>query len=208
MQADRVGIFAPLMAEVNTDIQLFEKVKDSDVRAYEVLFKKYYQALVNYANTFLKDIEESEEMVQSVYVKMWTKREDITIHSTVQAYLYRSVNNTCMNRIRHLKVRQQHESEVIHADDSSYEHTAQEVISKELTLQIHLSLQKLPERCRQIFELSRFEGKTYKEIAEELEISVKAVEKQMGKGLQIMRKELKDYLPMILIYLSQNYWPF
>lgn len=191
-----------------TDIETFEQVKQGDIRAYEVLFKKYYQALVNYAYTFLKDIEESEEMVQTVFVKLWTKREELDIHSTVQAYLYRSVNNNCMNRLRHLKVRQQHETEVLYAENRSYEHTAQEVISKELTDRIQQSLAKLPGRCRQVFELSRFEGKTYKEIAKELQVSVKAVEKQMGKALQAMRKELAEYLPLIMIYLAQEYWLF
>jgi len=197
-----------IMAGPISDIELFEQVKGGDIRAYEVLFKKYYQALVNYANTLLRDLEESEEMVQAVMVKIWTKRTELTIHTTVQAYLYRSVNNTCMNRIRHLKVRQQHEAEVMYTETNAYQHTAEEVISKELTQKIQHSLDKLPERCREVFELSRFEGKTYKEIAESLGVGVKAVEKQMGKALQIMRKELAEYLPLVIIYLSQEYWPF
>lgn len=201
MQADRVGIFAPLMT-AQTDIQLFENIRNGDVRAYETVFRKYYQALVNYAFSMLKDKEESEEIVQHVFVNVWHKRGEITIQTSLQAYLYRAVNNQCLNKIRHLKVRENHKNEVAYSSETYYEHTAEELISKELKNKIHASLEKLPERCREVFELSRFEGMSYAEIADTLGVSVKAVEKQMSKALKTMRLELAEYLPLILLFLG------
>ncbi len=205
MQAVRLVYLRRFMT-AQVDIPEFEKIRTGDIRAYEALFRKYYQALVNYGFGLLKDREEAEEMVQQVFVNVWNKREEIVIQSSVQAYLYRAVNNLCMNRIRHLKVRDAHRNEVEYTASRSYEHSAQVLISKELTKKIQESVSRLPEKCREIFEMSRFEGLSYAEIADALGVSVKAVEKHMSKALKTLRHELAEYLPLILLYLGQDWW--
>lgn len=186
----------------HSDEVWLQQIRRGDLRAYESLFHEWYQPLCNYANTFLKDPDEAEEMVQNTFVTIWHKREEIQVKSTLQAYLYRAVNNACLNRLRHLKVRKEHESHVTSSQSLAYEHTAQAVISKELTLHIQQAVSELPETCREVFQMSRFDGLTYPEIAEVKGVSVKAIEKQMGKALRLLREKLSDYLPLILVYLS------
>lgn len=193
------------ICRVHPDSLQFELIRQGDVREYEKAFRTYYQALCNYACTFLKDPDEAEETVQQVFVNIWNKREQIQISTTLQAYLYRAVNNASLNRIRHEKVRNEHRDHVMAQTSPVIEHTAQQVISRELTREIHKAVEALPDRCRETFEMSRFEGMSYAEIAEAQGVSVKAVEKQMGKALRILRETLADYLPLILIYLSENW---
>ncbi len=183
----------------------FERIRQGDVKEYEKMFRTYYQALCNYACTFLKDPDEAEETVQQVFVNIWNKREQISITTTLQAYLYRAVNNASLNRLRHEKVRNQHRDHVQAMQSPVVEHTAQEVISRELSREISKAVESLPEKCRETFEMSRYEGLSYAEIAERHGVSIKAVEKQMGKALRILRVALSEYLPLILIYLSENF---
>ncbi|HCS19177.1 MAG TPA: RNA polymerase sigma-70 factor [Bacteroidetes bacterium] len=183
----------------------FERIRQGDVREYEKVFRTYYQALCNYACTFLKDPDEAEETVQQVFVTIWNKREQISINTTLQAYLYRAVNNASLNRIRHQKVRNEHRDQVMAMESPVVEHTAQQVISKELTREIRKAVEALPDKCREAFEMSRYEGLSYAEIAEQQGVSVKAIEKQMGKALRLLRVALADYLPLILLYLSEGF---
>ena len=183
----------------------FELIRQGNIREYEKVFRLYYQALCNYACTLLKDPDEAEEAVQQVFVAIWNKREQISINTTLQAYLYRAVNNASLNRIRHEKVRNQHRDHVMASESPVVEHTAQQVISRELTREIGKAVQSLPDKCRETFEMSRYEGLSYPEIAERQGVTVKAVEKQMGKALRLLRLSLADYLPLILLYLSEKF---
>ncbi len=180
----------------------FDRIRAGDVKEYEKAFRNWYQALCNYACTLLKDPDEAEETVQQVFVTIWNKREQISIGSTLQAYLYRAVNNAALNKIRHMKVRGEHRNEVLAGNPGYAEHTAQQVISRELSREIRKAVEALPEKARTTFEMSRYEGLSYAEIAEQQGVSVKAVEKQMGKALRMMREALSDYLPLILIFME------
>lgn len=183
----------------------FELIRQGDIREYEKVFRTYYQALCNYANTLLKDPDEAEEAVQQVFVTIWNKKEQISISTTLQAYLYRAVNNASLNRIRHEKVKNQYRDHVTARETGVEEHTAQQVISKELTREITKAVEALPDKCRETFEMSRYKGLSYAEIAEHQGVSVKAVEKQMGKALRLLRLALADYLPLILFYMAENF---
>ncbi|NJN41252.1 MAG: RNA polymerase sigma-70 factor [Flammeovirgaceae bacterium] len=166
------------------------------------MFKAYYQPLCNYAYSFLRDRDEAEETVQSTFFNFWEKRKNIEIQTSTKAYLYRSVRNTCLNAIKHEKIKQRHASDSLSVTKDHHEPVAQTVIKNELELEIARALQTLPEQCRLIFKLSRFEELKYSEIAEQLNISVKTVENQMGKALRIMREQLKEYLPLLLIFME------
>lgn len=185
------------------DLRL-DLIQQGDVREFEKAFRTYYQALCNYAYTFLKDPDEAEEAVQQVFVNIWNKKEQIQINTTLQAYLYRAVNNASLNRLRHEKVRNEHRDHVVGRTNPAVEHTAQEVISRELSREIQKAVEALPVRCRETFEMSRYEGMSYAEIASAQGVSVKAVEKQMGKALRLLREALSDYLPLLLLYLTES----
>lgn len=167
-----------------------------------MIFRSYYQSLCNYAHTFLNDPDEAEEVVQSSFITIWEKRHTLDITISLKAYLYRAVRNTCLNVIKHEKVKQKHAAHEAVMQMHGAESTAQSVLSGELETKIFEAMQHLPQQCRLVFKLSRFEDLKYGEIAEQLNISIKTVENQMGKALKIMREQLRDYLPLILILMQ------
>jgi len=179
---------------LDKDRILIEKVKTGDMVAFEQLFKKYYNELCGYAYQYFRDRDTVEDIVQDLFYKLWQKRERLEIRSSFRAYLYRAVYN---NTLQVLKEKnslqtiddQQGNYEVILSDE-----IFETVESKEIHQIIEKTLEKMPERVRKIFELSRFEGLKYREIAEHLSISIKTVEANMGKALKIFRKSLKEYV--------------
>lgn len=185
-----------------TDQQLWILLKEGDETAFEMTFKTHYQALCNYAYTFLQDRDEAEEIVQATFLNFWEKRQGIDIQSSMKSYLYRAVRNTCLNAIKHSKIRQIHASETIATTNPGYESVAQAVDASELDGRIASAMEKLPEQCRLIFKMSRFEELKYAEIADHLNLSVKTVENQMGKALKIMREQLKEYLPILIVLMN------
>ncbi len=177
-------------------------INTGDINTFEMAFRTNYNALCNYAYTFVNDHDEAEEVVQSTFINFWEKRAEININHSLKAYLYRSVRNSCLNKLKHEKVKREHEKHELTFSSLGVESTAQSVMKNELEQRIAQALTKLPEQCRLVFTLSRFEELKYQEIADQLSISVKTVENQMGKALRIMREQLKDYLPLLLIFFE------
>jgi RNA polymerase sigma-70 factor (ECF subfamily) len=182
--------------------QQIEALTAGDITAFEMFFKTYYQPLCNYAYTFLQDKEEAEEIVQGTFLSVWEKRSALTIRTGVKPYLYAMVRNACLNVIKHEKIKQKHAVEEIALSPHSHDSVTHAIASAELEFKIAEAMEKLPEQCRLVFKLSRFEELKYSEIAEQLNISVKTVENHMGKALKIMREQLKDYLPLFIILLN------
>lgn len=165
-------------------------------------FKSYYQSLCSYAWSYLKDTEEAEEVVQNTFVSIWEKRDSLNIQTSAKSYLYAMVRNACLNLIKHQKIKQKYAGEAMALANDGYEAVTHEVSSRELETRINVALETLPEQCRLVFKLSRFEDLKYAEIAEHLNISVKTVENHMGKALRLMREQLRDYLPLVTTILT------
>jgi RNA polymerase sigma-70 factor (family 1) len=176
-------------------------IKQGNERIFEETFRKYYQSLCNYANSILKEMDESEEIVQNLFLSIWEKRSDLEITISLKSYLYRAVHNHCLNRIKHLKIREEYQQYATNFYDASYESVSQTVMKNELEQKIEEAIKKLPEQCRLIFRMSRFEELKYNEIAEQLELSPKTVENQIGKALKFLRIELAEYLPLLIYFL-------
>ena len=166
-----------------------------------MLFKTFYQPLCNYAHTFVQDKDEAEEIVQSTFLSVWEKKEITEIRTGIKPYLYAMVRNACLNLIKHEKIKQKHVASELVMAERSVESVSRTVMATELETRISEAMEKLPEQCRLIFKLSRFEELKYAEIAEQLDLSVKTVENQMGKALKIMREQLKDYLPVLIVLM-------
>ena len=186
-----------------SSIQLLNTLRAGDITAFEMIFKTYYQPLCNYAYSFVQDRDEAEEIVQSTFLSVWEKREDLAIHTGIKPYLYAMVRNAALNVIKHEKIKQQHAAVELAVAEKSAESVTRTVMASELEERIYKALDKLPEHCRLVFKLSRFEELKYAEIADQLNISVKTVENQMGKALKIMREQLKDYLPLLIVLMSR-----
>lgn len=179
-----------------------QALSEGDITTFEMLFRTFYQPLCNYAYSFLRDREGAEEVVQSTFLLVWEKRETLGIRTSVKPYLYAMVRNACLNVLKHEKIKQRYAGEEIAMADRSYESVGHTIASNELEYQIKVAMDELPEQCRLVFKLSRFEELKYAEIAEQLGISVKTVENHMGKALKLMREKLKDYLPLIMVMLN------
>ena len=167
---------------------------------FEEVFRAHFSELHAYAYTMLQQDDQAEEIVQQVFYKLWLKRSDLAIQQTLKAYLYKSVHNDCLNYIKHKKVKIAHQQHVLHTQEQSSS-PVQHLAARELKEKIQEALAQLPEQCRTIFQLSRFENLKYREIAEQLQLSVKTVENQMGNALKVMRQHLAAYLPTLWLLL-------
>jgi len=147
----------------------------------------------------LQDKEDAREITQQVFYKLWTKKEKISIEYSPVAYLYKSVHNECMNYLKHNKIKAAHLKHVLADSEAVLPHDRP--AEKELSRKINETIRNLPQQCGIIFSMSRFDDMKYKEIAGKLNISVKAVEKQITKALKILRTELQEFIPLLLLIL-------
>lgn len=173
---------------------LVERLRNKDQSAFEIVFNMYYNSLCGYANKYLDEFEVAEEIVQEVFVKFWEKCESIAPDSSIKSYLYRSVHNTCLNHIKHMKVRDNYKQYVMVQMEHEMYSNKEEREEPELEKKIYDAIDELPPQCQKIFKLSRFEGLKYQEIADHLGLSIKTVEVQMGKALRVLREKLKMYI--------------
>jgi len=170
---------------------------------FETLFRSQYSHLCSYANLFLKDLDSAEEVVQEVMFRIWTNRSTLKIETSMHSYLFRAVRNGCMNVLKHQNVRQEYRNRKEHAGPENQQSREDEIIVAELEQKIREAIDHLPLERRKVFIMSRYEGMTYSQIAEKLEISVKTVENQMGKALKSLREELGDYLPWVVLFFYE-----
>ena len=180
------------------DRNIVEALRQGDEQVFETIFRTYYERLCNYANTILNDMDEAEEMVQGAFLTVWEKHDTLEIHTSVKSYLYRAVHNSCLNRVKHFKVRKTYGDSVKNQTELLHDDASQDLIGSELDAIVANAIDSLPDQCRLVFKLSRFENLTYAEIAEQLGISVKTVENHMVKALKVLREKLKDYLPVLI----------
>ena len=142
----------------------------------------------------LRDRAIAEELVQDVMLELWRRRETLAAEGSAQAYLFQATRNRVLNHLRHIKIEQRSEPE-IRDEHASVPRADTTVVQEELDVAVQRAVQSLPDRCREVFELSRVHGLKYAEIAKTLGISVKTVEAQMGKALRILRERLAPWLP-------------
>jgi RNA polymerase sigma-70 factor (ECF subfamily) len=182
------------VAFVNTtDEHLFNKIKEDDEKAFDLLFRKYYTQLCRFAFTYLKDKDQSEEMVQEVFITIWNNRKKITINTSLSSYLYRAVKNHSLNYIKKNSRQQFVKIENISEPDIIEDVVTDEKKFAELEKKYKEALEFLPAKCKEIFLMSRNHHLKYKEIAEKLDISIKTVEAQMSIAFKKLREELKSF---------------
>ncbi|PLX08111.1 MAG: RNA polymerase sigma-70 factor [Marinilabiliales bacterium] len=180
---------------------LMEGLKNGNKLIFEEVYRDYYVPLCYYCLRYVETLEDSEEIVQDLFVKIWEKRDSMEINTSLKAYLYRSVQNYALNFLSKKKTQERYmmiQSRQLN-DDFGIEKN--ELVEEELRVLLKHAILQLPEKRRRIFELSRFEGMKYSRIAEKLSISVKTVESQMTKALKYLRVVLKDYTPIIAFIL-------
>jgi RNA polymerase sigma-70 factor, ECF subfamily len=179
-------------------MQLIEQ--KNHLKEFERFFNEYYLPVLRYCNTIVKDVDDAQDIVQQGFVSLWLKKDELNIHTSARAYLYKAVYNASLDFLNHEKVKKRYEKAKSIADKAT-SHT-DSAIQNERLRSIELAISRLPEQCGRIFRLSKIEKLKYKEIAEQLNISEKTVENQMGKALKILRDALKELLPLLFMLIS------
>lgn len=181
---------------------LVQRMRTGDDSAFSVIFKTYYIDLVLFASTFIRDRLEAEEIVQDIFIRLWENRESVIITSSLRSFLLKSVQNKCIDSIRHLKIVDGYQAKLKNHPLLLENDTEKYVLYSELEDDLRKALEKLPGDISKIFLLNRFEGLTYPEIATRLNLSVRMVEIRMGKALAVLKQYLKDYLITIIVLFS------
>ncbi|MGV8092665.1 MAG: RNA polymerase sigma-70 factor [Mangrovibacterium sp.] len=191
---------------MNLEKELLKSVSEGNKKGFEILFRTYYMRLCAYAAGFVSQNDLAEDIVTDVFLKLWERRETLSISESVSSYLFQSVKNACINYLNREKSRKYTVSEnevkllnlkiTYHISDK---YPLNDLIGRELEEKIRTEIDKLPEQCREIFYLSRFEDLSHKEIAERLGISENTVKVQIYRALIKLRSGLKDFLPVIFL---------
>lgn len=168
---------------------LFGEIKNGNEKVFNKAFETYYLCLCFYTDKILHDFDLSRSIVQQVFVDLWIKRENLQVES-LKSYLFQSVRNASFDVLKHKKAELKYLSTLQKTESEQYSDLMEEA---ELADKINKAIQKLPDKCREIFVLCRFEELKYAEIASRLNISVKTVEMQISIALKKMRKELAEY---------------
>ncbi|MCD8135210.1 MAG: RNA polymerase sigma-70 factor [Parabacteroides gordonii] len=184
------------ITDIITDEVLFEKIQAGDVKAFDILFMRYYPLLCAYAKQFV-DFDDGQEIVQDVMVWFWENSSMQVIESSPKNYLFRAVKNRCLTLINRNELKQRVVSSMYENQQSQYEDPDFYIV-EELTQNIENALSRLPETYREAFEMNRFQSMTYNEIAEKLNVSSKTVDYRIQQALKLLRVELKDYLPLLM----------
>lgn len=192
------------------EAQLVKKIKNGDDVAFKVLYNKYFPRLYYFIYEFIRADDITENIVHDTFATFWEKRHSLKEDVNVSSYLYSVARNNCLYRLRDQRYRQKIFSsglvapielnqniKVLDTIDTSI------LVFSEIEQIIEKTLEDLPPQCKKVFILSRFEGMKNREIAEELNITTKAVEGHITRSLKIFKIALKDYLPLVTyIFIS------
>lgn len=180
-----------------------EALRIGEKRAYEEIYNEFFDVLYHLCLHYLNDEKVSEEIVQDTFMKLWEIRESLNAEINIRNFLYTITKNNCLNYIRNQKVVLKYQANVKYLE-MQFNYEALEKLGdyvqfEQLKEKIEEAISNLPEGIRETFILNRFEDMPYKEIARELQISVKTVEARISKALHILRGDLKDYLYILCL---------
>ena len=187
------------------DAELTDKIRTGDTAAFEKLFNYYCQMLINFARRYVWDKQIAENIVQDIFVRVWNNRTKLDSTKSIKSYLFISVKNESLKNLRHLNVEEQGIKVLVNTI-STETNPDQKYDQNEFHTEVENAINELPEKCREIFCLSRFDNLKYVEIADLLDISIKTVETQMGRALKKLRERLKPLVMILLAVTSLLYF--
>lgn len=186
-------------------------LKEGDSNAFESVFRFWYEPLVHFAEEYISDLESARNIVQNIFMKLWEKHALVDPDSNLKSYLYMATRNACLSHLRHIKVENSYfEKAIKNNEDLQLNYEALEELKMEqidfsnLEKLIQDTIDSLPERCREVFLMSRYEEMKNKEIAEKLNISIKAVEANITRAITKLRENTREYLPELVFFLLFN----
>ncbi|UCH14181.1 MAG: RNA polymerase sigma-70 factor [Bacteroidales bacterium] len=183
------------------DDNMIKGINRGDKKTFDLAFKSYYPGLCVFAKDFLRSADAAREITQEVFLSLWEKRGKLQIKSSLKAYLYRSVHNRCLNYIRddlklsHKEInfdQLKNQADLLFNDvpEGIYD----QIFSGRIEQDLETEIEQLPEQCKTIFRLCRYENLTYPEIAKQLNISLSTVKTQMSRAMKKLREKMGRYL--------------
>ncbi len=172
--------------------QLLKSIRQGDIKSYEFLFRLHYEPLLSYSITITKSEADSEEVVQDLFYRIWKDRKRLNIKHSISAYLYQSVFHNSLQIVKRGKLNEKYVQYSLNQPRQDID-PAEILKYEELNRAFFQLMEELPEKRKLIFKMNRIQGLKYQEIADELSISLKTVEKNMALALQYFREHLADY---------------
>ncbi|CAG5008446.1 ECF RNA polymerase sigma factor SigW [Dyadobacter sp. CECT 9275] len=182
------------------DEELLSRLREGNREAFEQLYLKYWRRLFDSAYKRLLLREETEEIVQDLFVNIWVKRETLLITTTLEQYLYGSLRYSIYNFIRSSRIRETYLNSLLHTSEIDKSYIEDGIYYEELSKALDKCIESMPEKFKNVYVLSRKQNLTYKEIAQQLNLPLDTVEKHMGRALKILRENLKDFASIVLIW--------
>lgn len=171
----------------HTDIELLTRISEGDDAAFRKLFDRYFTSLSVYASRMLTDTEAAIDVVQSLFVSIYETRATLNVQN-VRSFLYQSVKNRCLNEIKHRNIQTRYAANAIITETENSNNVEEAIDLSEMEAMFANALQQLPPQCRKVFEMSRIDGLSNSEIADQLNLSKRTVETQISKALKVMRE--------------------
>ncbi len=176
------------MKSTPSDQLLIEQIKNKNEKVFESVFKEYFKALTIYAKGYVQDLDTAKDITQETFIKLYEKRDELVIHTSLKSFLYTTIRNRCLDYIKLHKIHQQHKNSILYQSSISVEEEDTDRIRyAELKEKIHKAIKTLPTQNQKIFMLSRFNGKSNQEIAEELNLSKRTVETHISNAIKKIR---------------------
>ena len=185
---------------MNRDLFVIENLKKGDKASFESIYNKYSEDVYYVALGYLKNKEESEDMTQKIFTKLWENKSKLSVDTSLKYYLHKATINNCLNYLRHEKVKRQFE------DALAYENSIETPSSDEISAlidEVNIAIDKLPEQCRKIFVLSCVVGMKQHEIAEELDISINTVKMHKKIAYKRIRGSVSPDNILLYVVISQ-----
>lgn len=177
-------------------------LQQGDEEAFELLYNRYWEKLLTVAYHRTGSMETAKELVQDVFTNLWRRRNHLNIKTTFAAYIFSAMKYTILDHIRSQAVKEKY-AEVIKKTKLGTDNTTLDFIAyRELNSILEKEINKLPEKCRMVFRLSRVEHYSTKEIAEKLQISPKTVENQLTKALKVLRANMQEFTTFLALLFS------
>jgi len=188
--------------------KIWRSIQQKDGQAFENYYKEHYKIFFLAACNYLRDAGLAQEIVNDVFIRLWEAADTIRIESSLRSYIYRSIINASLNALDRSKREQQNQKELNHRPENSFELRGLE--DDELKIRLYEAIDQLPEQCRKVFRMSRFEELRQQEIADRLGISIKTVKNHITHALKQLNKVLSDWnsLPVWILMIKELFWPY
>ena len=189
---------------LNSRQDLVKDIQEKKVEAFEELYRLYYEALTVFAQTYVYQMDIAEDIVQESFFQLWDTDVSTRIHKSIKSYLYAAVRNKCLNHLRHLQVEDKYRQKEMEA--ISFSGSYEMLEDDELIEKVKKAVEELPEKCKLTFKMCVLQEMRYKEVSEELGVSIDTVKDHMKRAYRFLRKyRFDDYLKLMMIIIAEKW---